>query len=236
MMFSANQHALKRVDGERMVMVCEQGGHPQASTRREQILKVARAVIDEVGPGALTSQIAERAGLARPHFYRHFSSRDDLDAAVARSAYQELRAEVGTRLNLCGRPLEVIHAPIAAQVNWADSHPNQYRFIIERGYEWSSELRTVEHVAFAAEITRAAAGYFPRFAANPDAADAVIIALGGLIDASILRWLSQRTETREQLIDRLTSCTWTIIDDYLRGLGVCLDPAVHLPPTKQTRS
>jgi AcrR family transcriptional regulator len=224
------------VYAEQMVTVCDQGGDLRAPTRREHILEVARAVIDEFGPDALTSQIAERAGLARPNFYRHFSSKDDLDFAVAGSAYQELRAEVRTRLDLCGSPLELVRAPIDAQVTWADSHPNLYRFVIGRGYQWTSQRRTVEHFAFAAEITRAAARYFPRFAANPDAADAVVTALGGLIDASILRWLRRRTETRDQLINRLTDHTWLILDDYLRGFGVHVDPSVPLTRTDQSWS
>jgi AcrR family transcriptional regulator len=217
-------------------MVCDQGGGLRALSRREHILEAARAVIEEFGSDAMTKHIAERAGLARPNVYRHFSSKDDLDFAVASSAHQELRAEVRTRLELCGSPLELIRAPIAAQVAWADSHPNLYRFVVERGYRWTSEHRTAEHAAFAAEITRAAAHYFPGFVADPDAADAVVTGLGGLIDASILRWLHRRTETYERLVDRLTSHTWMIIDDYLRGLGVNVDPAVPLPRTGETRS
>jgi AcrR family transcriptional regulator len=204
--------------------------------RREDLVEAARVAIDELGPDVLTSQITERAGLARPNFYRHFSSRDDLDRAVARAAYQELRAEVGARLELCGRPLDVIRAPIEAKVAWADSHPNLYRFVIARDYRWTSQQRTVEHVAFAAEITSAAARYFPRFVTDPDAADGVVTALGGLTEASILHLLRRRTETREQLIDRLTRRSWLIIDEYLRGLDVDVDPAVHLPRTRQTIS
>jgi AcrR family transcriptional regulator len=220
------QHASITGYDQQMVVTRDQGEDLPALSRREHILKAARAAIDELGSDALTSQIAERAGLARPNVYRHFSSKDDLDLAVAQSAYQELRGEVQTRLGLCGRPLEVIRAPIEAQVSWADRHPNVYRFVIERGYQWTSRRRTVEQVAFAAEILTAAAGYLPRFVANRDAAEAVVTALGGLIDASILRWLCNRTETRAQLIDRLTNYTWVIIDDYLRSLGVCVDPTV----------
>jgi AcrR family transcriptional regulator len=175
-------------------------------------------MIDEFGSNVLTSKITERAGIARPNFYRHFPSRDDLDLAVARDAHHELLAEVRARLQLCGRPLEVIRAPIEAQVAWADSHPNLYRFVIAHGYQWISLQRRAEQAAFAAEITSAAAAHFPRFAADPDAADAVVTAVGGLAEASILRWLNRRNETHEQLVDRLTGRCWLIIDDYLHGL------------------
>jgi AcrR family transcriptional regulator len=226
----------KTVCDERVVTACEQGGDPLALPRREHILKAARAVIDEFGCDALTGQIAERAGLARPNFYRHFSSREDLDLAVARGAYQELRAEVRARLELCSRPLEVIRAPIEAQVTWADSHPNLYRFITERGYRWTSRQRPVEHVVFAAEMIKVAARYVPYFVANPNAADTLCTAIEGLINASILHWLRLRTDTREQLIDRLTSQTRLIIDDYLRGLGVRVDSDMRLPQTRQTQA
>lgn len=200
---------------------------------REQILEAARAAIEQDGPDALTGQIAERAGLARPNVYRYFASRDDLDLAVARSAYRELRAEVRTRLDLRGTPHDVTRAPIAAVVTWAGSHPNLYRFLSVRGHQRSSQQPKVERGTFAAEMAMAGARYFPGFADDPDAADAIITSLGGLIDASLLGWLSWLTETREQFIDRLTTHVWLIIEDHLRGVGVRADPTVPLPQPGQ---
>lgn len=216
-----------------MVRVPE-GADSGASARREQIIKAARAVIEEHGPDALTGQIAQRAGLARPNVYRHFSSKDELDRAVARNAHAELRAKIMTRLATSGTPLEVIRAPIAAQVIWADRHRNLYRFLVSRGYQRSSQGRKTNRRDLAAELAAAAEQYFPHFADNPDLAAAVIVALGGLIDASILAWLSRRTETREQLIGRLTTQAWLIIEHHLHDVGVHVDPAVPLAAMGQT--
>jgi len=200
-----------------------------APARREQIIDAARSAIEEHGPGALTGQIAKHAGLARPNVYRHFASKDDLDVALARSAYKELRAEILTRLDLSGTPIDVIRAPIEAQVNWADLHQNLYRFLVSRGHQRSSPKRNAARRDFAAELAAAGARYFPHFADEPDAAEVILVALIGLVDASVLRWLIARTESREQLIDRLTSHAWLIIDHHLRGIGVNLDPVVALP-------
>ncbi|MGH3531845.1 MAG: TetR/AcrR family transcriptional regulator [Mycobacterium sp.] len=202
--------------------------HPSLA-RREQILEAARAAIEEHGPGALTGQIAQHAGLARPNVYRHFASKDDLDLALARSAYQELRAEIRDRLDLSGTPLDVIRAPIAAQVAWADRHQNLYRFLVSHGYQRSSQQRTVQRSDFAAELAAAGARYFPRFAEDPDAAEATLVALIGLVDASVLRWLSRPFGTREQLVDRLTAQAWLIIDHHLREFDIHVDPTVPLP-------
>lgn len=184
----------------------------------------------------MTGQIAQRAGLARPNVYRHFASKDELDQAVARSAYQELRDEIRTRLELPGTPVEVIRAPIAVQVIWADSHPNLYRFLLGRGYERSSRRRKVERGDFTADLAVVGERYFPHFADDPDAADALVVAVGGLIDASILGWLSRRTETRDRVIDRLTTQVWLLIDNHLRDVGVQIDPGVPLPQLGQTGS
>jgi AcrR family transcriptional regulator len=191
--------------------------------RYEQIVEAARTAIEEHGPEALTGQIAKRAGLARPNVYRHFSSKDDLDRAVARRAYQELRAEIRARLDQCGTPLDVIRAPIEAQVVWADRHQNLYRFLVSRGHQCRFQQRTVRRGDFAAELAAAAARYFPRLADDPDAAEATLVGLIGLFDASVLRWLNRPVGTREQLIDRLTAQAWLILDHHLRELDIHID-------------
>jgi AcrR family transcriptional regulator len=210
--------------------------HPDSPplVRYEQIVEAARTAIEEHGPEALTGQIAKRAGLARPNVYRHFSSKDDLDRAVARRAYQELRAEIRARLDQCGTPLDVIRAPIEAQVIWADRHQNLYRFLVSRGHQRRLQQRTAERGDFAAELAAAAARYFPRLADDPDAAEATLVGLIGLFDASVLRWLNRPVGTREQLIDRLTAQAWLILDHHLREFDIHIDPAVPLPERPQT--
>lgn len=219
-----------------MVRPPKGAGDTPPLARREQIVDAARAVIEEHGPDALTGQIAERAGLARPNVYRHFSSKDELDLAVARNAYQELQSQVLARLDLSGSPIDVIRAPIAAQVIWADRHPNLYRFLVSRGYQRSSQQRRAARRDFATELALAGARFFPHFADNPDAAAAIVVGLGGLIDASILGWLGRRTESRKRLIDRLTTHAWLIIDHHLREYGVSVDPAVPLAEPEPTGS
>lgn len=204
--------------------------------RYEQIVEAARTAIEEHGPEALTGQIAKRAGLARPNVYRHFSSKDDLDHAVTRRAYQELRGEIRARLDPSGTPHDVIRATIAAQIIWADKHQNLYRFLISRGHQRRFRQCTVERSEFAAEINEVAARYFPRLADDPDTAEATLVGLIGLFDASVLRWLTRPVATREQLIDRLTAQSWLILDHHLRELGIRVDPTVPLAQRQQTDS
>jgi AcrR family transcriptional regulator len=198
--------------------------------RRDDILAAARAVIEEHGPGALTGQIAKRAGLARPNVYRHFASKEDLDLALARRAYKELRRAITSRLDLSGSPVDVVRAPIEAQVNWAEQHPNLYRFLVSRGHQRATQgHRVAERSDLAAQLAAAGARYFPGFTDDADAAEATLVAIIGLVDASVLRWLDRHSESRGELVDRLTTQCWLLIDHHLHERGIHVNPTQPLP-------
>lgn len=201
---------------------------PGREHRRRQIIDAAIAAIEENGPQALTGQIADKAGLARTHFYRHFASKEDLDLAVARHAQRDLTTRIRATLAVNGTPLEVIRAPVSQHVKWADENPNLYRFLVERGYRRSPEQPYRGGNAFASEIAVAAARYFPPFGVDPRGADRNIVAVMGILDASILWWLDNRDVTQNELVDRLTRQTWLIVNDRLRELGTSLDPNIPL--------
>lgn len=201
---------------------------PGREQRRRHIIDAAISAIEENGPQALTGQIADKAGLARTHFYRHFASKEDLDLAVARRVHRELTAKIRATLAVNGSPLDVIRAPVTQHVMWADEHPNLYRFLVDRGYRRSPEQPKTGGSAFASEIAAAATRYFPPYGADPDGADRNIVAVMGLLDASILWWLDHRDVTRDELVERLTQQTWLIVHDRLRELGTNLDPNTPL--------
>jgi len=202
---------------------------PGREHRRRQIIDAAIDAIEENGPQALTGQIADKAGLARTHFYRHFASKEDLDLAVARHAQRDLTTRIRATLAVNGTPLEVIRAPVTQHVKWADEHPNLYRFLVDRGYRRSPEQPKRGGNAFAAEIAVAAGRYFAPFGADQHGADRNIVTVMGLLDASILWWLDHRDVTENELVERLTRQTWLIVNDRLRELGTNLDPNIPLP-------
>jgi AcrR family transcriptional regulator len=198
--------------------------------RRDDILAAARAVIEEHGPGALTGQIAKRAGLARPNVYRHFASKEDLDLALARRAYKELRRAITSRLDTSGSPLDVVRAPVEAQVNWAEQHPNLYRFLVSRGHQRTTQgHRVAERSDLADQLAAAGARYFPGFTDDAEAAEATLVAIIGLVDASVLRWLDRHSESRDELVDRLTTQCWLLIDHHLHERGIHVNPTQPLP-------
>jgi AcrR family transcriptional regulator len=213
--------------------------------RREQIVAAARAVIEEHGPDALTGQIADRAGLARPNVYRHFASKDELDLAVARSAYEELLAEAQQRIDASDSPVDMVRAPIAVEVIWADRHPNLYRFLVSRGLfrqlaSSGREQKRGQHPTgrrdFAVELVATGTRAIPGFAENPEAAEAIVIGLTAFTQASILVWLARQSDPPDRLIDRITTQNWLIIDHHLREAGIQIDPAAPISQPVEARS
>jgi hypothetical protein len=61
------------------------------------------------------------------------------------------------------------------------------------------------------------------------AADRLVVALLGLVDASVRWWLEHHDTTESALVDRLTTECWLLIDNRLRDLGIAIDPREPLP-------
>src|SRR5690242_19416140 len=96
--------------------------------RRHRIVEAAVRAIEEHGADAALGAIADQAGLPRPHVYRNFTGKDDLDQAVARHAASLLSAWIRPSLTARGTPPQVIRGVVGRVLDWAVGHPNLYRF------------------------------------------------------------------------------------------------------------
>ena len=78
------------------------------AARRTAIVVAAAATIAEFGTPMRTARVAARAGVPRPHVYRHFDSKDDLGDEVARYAAAALTERVRPALRRSGTPPVII--------------------------------------------------------------------------------------------------------------------------------
>ncbi|UFS97482.1 TetR/AcrR family transcriptional regulator [Nocardia huaxiensis] len=199
--------------------------------RRREIITAAIEAIEERGPNASTGDFASRAGLNRAHIYRHFASKEELDREVTLRLYREHKQRIREGIRTHETPMDAIRGPITRHVTWAHEHPNLFHFLVSRRYARTDDHPPRTESAFAFEIASAGEQYIPGFADHRDAADGFIIAVHGLIDASIQWWLDHPRETREQLIDRLSTQSWLLLRQRLDEIGVELDPRVPSPET-----
>ncbi|MEV8505717.1 helix-turn-helix domain-containing protein [Actinoplanes sp. NPDC051475] len=195
-------------------------GADERARRREQIVHAAVRAIEEHGSGAGLGAVADQAGLPRPHVYRHFASKDDLDQEVARFAARLLSAWIRPALTASGTPPKVVHGIIGRVLEWAVDHPNLYRFRARLG-----QFAAVPELSRAGVAYLRAAGYDMRPPAH------VVAGVIGMVDASILWWLDHPEEMDiAALTDRLAAQVWLILADLLDHIGRPLDPANELTP------
>lgn len=197
------------------------------TTRRDQLVAAALSCIEEFGPGVGMGQIAERAGVPRPHVYRVIASKDELDAEVGRLAAdmftERLRPAVAQPASL----RDTTHDAVAAAVEWAAEHPNLYRFLAARQHARAASGPRHGRGRFLAMLVASSSEYLRRTGGDEvgdvPAADGVFAGIMGLIDASIIWWLDHEDETQQQVVERVARQVTLIQQDLLAQLGVTAD-------------
>jgi AcrR family transcriptional regulator len=106
--------------------------------RREDIVRAARALLEEEGPAALTMRrLGERLGIRAPSLYKHVRGKDELEDALQRAGLDELGAAVAREAGAAGDPLA---AAFAAYRRFALASPALYRLVTERPLPADHEL------------------------------------------------------------------------------------------------
>jgi AcrR family transcriptional regulator len=188
--------------------------------RRRRIVEAAARAIEEYGTQTGLATIADQAGVPRPHVYRQFTGKDDLDREVGRYAARLLSGWIRPSLTASGTPSSVIHGLIARVLQWAIDHPNLYRFRARL-----AEEAAVDELVDALAAYLRAAGYDARPPAY------VIAGIIGMVDAAIVWWLDHPAETGAgALTDWLADQVWLVLQDMLSRIGHPFDPDATLSP------
>lgn len=198
--------------------------HAETDERRAAIVAAALEVIEIVGPTAGTSQIAERAGVPRPHVYRHFESKDELDAEIIRAAAAALREAVRPTLTTGKAIPEVLHDAIGTAVGWAAEHPNLYRFLAARQQTRALHRDRLGRGRFLDMFVEAAANIAGMGDTHGAVPDGVLAGMVGMVDSSIIWWLDHDDETEAAVVERLTRQVAIVVADLFAQHGLP-DPA-----------
>lgn len=112
---------------------------------RPTLLSVARALLEEGGPAALSlREIGRRAGVSAPAADHYFNSLDAIAAALAEQGFAELGESIEAAL---AGPRRHLLAGGIAYVAFARSNPGLYRLMFGEGFQAYSkgneEIRTL---------------------------------------------------------------------------------------------
>lgn len=200
------------------------------AARRAKVLLAAVDAVEELGAGVGMGEVAERAGIPRPHVYRVFASKEMLDIEVARFAATELVRRVRPHFRQVGTPFDVVHGVILAVVEWAAEHPNLYRFLAAQQQTKAWHRARFGRTRFLDEIATAMDRYLDAGGYTAKAPDGVLAGLMGMVDASIIWWLDHRDESKRDVVDRLTRQVTLVLKGVLADLGIHVDDDMIFDP------
>lgn len=209
-------------------------------TRRERLLDAAIELLDErdAGTELRMAEIAERAGLRRPVIYRHFTDRQELQAAVevevARRLAQQILPMFDTRRTI----IEIIHDAIGVYVHWSQEHPG-LRAIIDRGAQAEGgpvQQRVSDIAQVAAQLVLVAVdGFDVRLSESERAyVDPLVHGLVEAVVGIVRRWVVlPEPPPADMLVHLATESVWFVMDGHAHNLGVQLrreQRLAELPP------
>lgn len=198
--------------------------------RRALVVQAAVDAIEDGGASVGMGQIAERAGIPRPNVYRHFASKEQLDAEVARFAATELIRRVRPSFARAGTPMEVVGGLIAPCVAWAAEHPHLFRFLAAQQQTKALHRARLGRTRLLSEIVEAARGYLSETPLSADPPEGVLVGVMGMVDASVIWWFDHHDETQEELVERLTRQVTAVLVDTLAQYGLAVpDDMVFRP-------
>lgn len=202
----------------------------ESDARRAQVVQAAIDAIEDGGAAVGMAQIAERAGIPRPNVYRHFASKEQLDAEVARYAATELLRRVRPHLSRSGTPAEVIRGLIGPCVAWAAEHPHLFRFLAAQQQTKALHRARLGRTRLLSEIVEATRSYLRETPLPTDPPEGVLVGVMGMVDASIIWWFDHHDESQEQLVERLTRQVTAVLVDAVAQYGLVVPDDVVLRP------
>lgn len=108
---------------------------PGRRTRFQEMVTVARDLLDGEGPDALTMRrVAARMGMREPSLYKHCRSRDELLAGVVASGMRELAEGRLRAVASAADTNDAVRRLGAHQREFAAQHPHLYRLMFDRPF------------------------------------------------------------------------------------------------------
>ncbi|GAA2731046.1 TetR/AcrR family transcriptional regulator [Pedococcus aerophilus] len=189
------------------------------ATRRRELVEATLRAIREHGAGVGMDDIAAAAGTSKTVFYRHFTDRSGLYAAVSESVdariLRDLAAAMGDGApdlaSAGGSPRAIIAAAIDSYLALVERDPEVYRFVVNAPLLDSPSggdpaLAVTSHIGDQMSALIGAA--LTSVGRNPSAAPVWGAGVVGMVRAAADQWLAAPSMTRSELTTHLTDLAW----------------------------
>ncbi|MGV9820131.1 TetR/AcrR family transcriptional regulator [Nocardia xishanensis] len=186
--------------------------------RREELVDGTLAAVRARGSNAGMDEIAAEIGVSKTVLYRYFSDKNDLvHATMQRFIETTLMPRVYGAISLDADEFELVRSALAAYVGTVDEDPEVYRFIMGSGSDASS-LAEFEKL-FAEVVSTVIIDKAGALGLDTTGTMLWSYVLVGGIQLATHWWTTDKSMSREEVIDYLTMMAWSAIEGMARAGG-----------------
>ncbi|WP_425577576.1 TetR/AcrR family transcriptional regulator [Nocardia callitridis] len=187
--------------------------------RREELVDGTLAAVRARGSGAGMDEIAAEIGVSKTVLYRYFSDKNDLvRATMQRFIETTLMPRVYGAISLDADEYQLTRSALAEYVGTVDEDPEVYRFIMGNGSNEQSSLAEFEKL-FAEVVAAVITARAGEKGIETDGALLWSYVLVGGIQLATHWWTTEKSISREEVIDYLTMMAWSAIEGMARANG-----------------
>lgn len=197
-------------------------GTAERAQRRLELLDAADRVISVAGPQASMRAIAAAAGVTKPILYRYFGDKGGLYQALADRYLGPLIGGVRQALAGTTLPQERVRATVDAYLRFIEAQPQVYRFLVHRAFFEQPEAHTAVSAAIyrlGSEVGATLRDVLGLEGPPAIAAEALGHGIVGMVHVTGDWWLENRSLTREELVDHLTTMLSGGLDGFREQLS-----------------
>ncbi|MET9215618.1 MULTISPECIES: TetR/AcrR family transcriptional regulator [unclassified Nocardia] len=199
---------------------------------RDDVVQGAIRAIGRDGAQVTMGAIAAEVGVAKPRLYRMFTDKSDLDRAVADWLVDQIYRAVAPDLSLMMQTRRTtVHQFLTAATEVVLTYPNVFRYVAI-----TQSVPTGDGTARPLDVGRRLSGdlaertstLFAAVGLDTDGVEHLARGIVGFLVAVTDLWLDvpgtpDPAATRE-FIERSTDSVCQLLDGFLRGKGVTVDP------------
>ncbi|MCX4098823.1 TetR/AcrR family transcriptional regulator [Nocardia sp. alder85J] len=203
-----------RVDGRK------RRWHQHKIDRREELVDGTLAAIRKRGGELGMDEIAAEIGVSKTVLYRYFSDKNDLTrATMERFIETTLMPRIYEAISDDQDDYALVRNTLAAYVHTVDADPDVYRFIM--GNTSSTDKTTLaDFERLFADVVAAVLQdkAFDRGVSTEGVMLWAHVLVGG-VQLAVDWWITNRTMTKDAMLDHLTMMAWSAIEGMVRAGG-----------------